>query len=343
MPTYDDIFIRDNFGDSGVVPSTGTPYQSPDVIPYQDGILSWGEVIGTYATGPDLGRPIVNQGRNNIFVRAKNLRLSGAATGSAFLYYSKASLLLLPTQWTQVTTGAGEPSVEFLSRSSSTQINPGEICLGREAFLLTKLPAAGDHYCLIAVASTPLHPWTVPPPFASNAEFARWVQNTPGVGWRNISIVPNTLVQIVSSYEFGSKSANPAYYHFSVVSPSGHNFPTNTAVSVQCTDPGSPINWSGTLPAPDANGNQLTGFDSYMPGNFEATLTATLTSPNNQPFPPNARLRISYFQYPSAPVDEVERSAGRYHTVARVVENVGPVTHTAFLILLGECWVYVAS
>lgn len=343
MTTYNDIFIRDNFGDSGVIPSTGNPWQSPDIIPYQSGILTWGQVTSTYPTGPDLGKPIVNQGLNNIFVRAKNLQQSGTETGSALLYYSKASLLLLPDQWIQVTTGAGQSSVPFLDQSNSPQINPGDICLGSEAFVLTNLPPTNDHYCLIGVASTPLHPWSLPPSFPSNSAFSLWVQNTPGVGYRNISLVPNTLIQVVSSYVFGSTTSTAAYYHFRVMSPSGNNFPTDTAVSVQCTDPRSPINWSGTLPAPDANGNQITGFDAYMPGDFSASLTATLTSPNNQPFPAGARLSITYYQYPPSTMDEVERSAGRYHTIARVVENVGPVAYTAFLIILGECWIYVAS
>jgi hypothetical protein len=342
--TYDDIYVRDNFGDRGIFPSTGAPYQSPDIIPYQNGILNWTQVLSTYANGPDLGKSIVNPGLNNIFIRAKNLQQSGTETGSASLYYAKSSLLLLPNQWTQAQTGGGQSSIPFLNQSNNTQINPNEICLGSQAFVLTGLPPVqGDHYCLIGVIQTPRHPVTLPTSFPSNTAFAQWVQTTPAVAWRNISVIPNTLVQSVSSYPFGSTSADQAYYHFRVMSPSGKNFPINTTVNVQCTDPRSPINWSGTLPAPDANGNQITGFDSYMPGNFMTSLTATVTSPNGQPFPTGAQLSISYYQYPSAAMDQLELSVGRHYPIARVVEGVGPVAFTAFLILLGECWLYVES
>jgi hypothetical protein len=339
MPTYNDIYVRDNFGDTGVIPSTGNPYQSPDVIPYQNGLISISQAISTY-NGPDLGKPIVNAGQNNIFIRAKNLQPSGTESGTVALSYSKASLLLLPNQWTSVLTGTGQGSVPFVNQAGNTQVNPNDILLGQQAFLLTGLPPTTDHYCLIAVVNTPNHPITVPSSFASNAAFVSWVQNTPAVGWRNIAVMPNTLVQQVMSYTFGSINQSSGYFYFRLMAASGNNYPTNTGLRLQCTDPRCQFNWTGTLPAPDSQGNQITVFEQYMPGNITTTLTATVTSSNGQPFPANSRLSVTYYQVPSSAPDELERSVTRQHLIVRPGETAAT---TASLVLLGECWIYVEN
>ena len=341
MSNYSDILVRDNFGDTGVTPSVGVPYQSPDIIPVQNGQLTWAQVTSTYANGPDLGKPIVQSGLNNIYVRAKNLQPTGTESGTAALSYAKASLLLLPNQWQSILTGTGGGSVTLLNSSNSPTLNPNDIALGNEAFVLTGLPPTNDHYCLVAIVTTPKTVVNVPSSFASNAAFASWVQNTPAVGWRNISIVPNTAVQIVRAYQFGSTSPTSAYFHFRIMSPSGANFPINTPVNVQCTDVRAPINWSGTLPPPDGQGNQITGFDASMPANFTASLTATLTSPNGAPFPAGAQLAISYYQYPSAAPTVLELATGRHVMLARHGADGVPIPVSGFFIPLGECWIYV--
>lgn len=158
MPTqYDDIYVRDNFGDTGVVPSNGVPYQSPDIVRYQNQILTWPLVSSSYS-GSDIGKAIVAPGQNNIYVRAKNLLQTGTETGSVALSYAKASLLLLPNQWTAVQTAGGAGSVPFVNQSGATNLNPNDVALSQQAFLLTNLPpAGGDHYCMIAIVTTPLH------------------------------------------------------------------------------------------------------------------------------------------------------------------------------------------
>lgn len=340
MTTYNDIFVRDNFGDAGVIPSIGNPYQSPDIIPYQNNILTVAQAVSTYS-GPDLGKTIVQQGLNNIYVRAKNLG-SSASGGTVGLSYANSSLILLPTQWVPIQTAGGAGQVPFVNQSGNLTIAPSEICLGNSAFVLTGLPSNSIHYCLVCVVQTPTHPVTVPTSFPNNAAFVAWIQNNPAVGWRNITQVPNTQVQVVSTYVFGSTDPNPGYFHFRVMAPSGYNFPVNTGVQVQCTDSRCPFTWSGSLPAPDSQGNQTTGFDQYMPGNITTTLTATLTSPNGQPFPSGGRLAITYYEYPSAAPSELELSVGRHVTITRQDAVQGPVLVNAYMIQIGECWTYIS-
>ncbi|MFZ1219461.1 MAG: hypothetical protein WAO00_09215, partial [Chthoniobacterales bacterium] len=310
------------------------------IIPYQNGLFTIAQAISTY-NGPDQGKPIINSGQNNIFLRAKNLQPTGTESGTVALNYAKASLLLVPAQWVAVLTGTGKSSVPFVNQAGNTQANPNDILLGQLAFLLTGLPpASNDHYCFIAIVTTPNHQVSVPASFPSNAAFASWVQNNPAVGWRNISVLPNTLVQQVMSYVFGNMNQSSGYYYFQLKAASGNNYPTNTGLQVQCTDLRCQFNWTGTLPAPDGQGNQITGFQQFIPGNITTTLTATMTSPNGQPFPANSRLSLTYYQVPSSTPDELELSVIREYLIVRPGEKEATATS---LILLGECSIYVEN
>ena len=186
---YRDVFVRDNFDDDGNAPSSGTVHLSPDIIPYQGGTLDVAQAIATYG-GPDIGKPFVQHGANNIYVRAKNLQPAGTESGTVQLYFCPSSLFMIPSQWTgnEVLTAGNTNTVSFVNAAGSMALNPGDICLTAEAFFLDGLPPTtnGDHYCLIAVVNTPNETTTIPSCFDSNAAFVAWVQNTPTVAWRNL-------------------------------------------------------------------------------------------------------------------------------------------------------------
>lgn len=333
MAQYSDIYARDNFGDTGVYPSTGNPYQSPDIIPLQSGTMTTATAASTYA-GPDQGKPILTPGANNVYVRVKNLR-SSAQTGTVALYWSPASLLLLPSDWTgnQVLTPNGLSQAPCINRAGGASLAPNEVGLGNPAFLLQGLPQIqNDHYCLVAVIATPNTTVQIPASFASNAAFSSWVQNNPAVAWRNISLVNNTVPTIVKNTNFASTSPAGAYFHFRIT---GRNFPPGSSVQSQCTDQRSPINQTVTLPSPDANGNQIAGFDTYLPGNFSSTLVNTITPPTGKNFIPGSTLTIDYYQYPEAEPDELERKVGRFVETSRE-EHGHRVRVGAYLIPLGQ-------
>ncbi|KFA92612.1 hypothetical protein [Archangium violaceum] len=332
---YNDLYSRDNFGDSGVVPSLGNPSMSPDIIPLQSGTLTW-PLVQTSYEGPDLGKPIVNSGVNNIYVRAKNAG-ANASSGTVNLYYSKASVFLLPSTWIPVMTPSGEGSVPLVDSNASRMIASGALALTNPAFLLTGLPQiSNDHYCFISVIQTPTHPVVVPKSFPSNAAFAQWVQNTPAVAWRNLTVVPNGQTQIVRAFQFGNINPGGAYFYFTFTA---QGCPTGTNLCVQCTDATNRIEWSGSLPAPDPQGNQITGFQNWVIGNFTGSLVVTLTSPSGA-FPPGTRFSFKYYQVPTSN-DALHRSVGRLVEVAQVHETLGPQRSMQFLIQLGECTLIV--
>jgi len=186
------------------------------------------------------------------------------------------------------------------------------------------------------VIQTPTHPVTVPPTFPSNAAFAQWVQDSPAVAWRNLSVVPNGQTQIVRAFQFGSTNPTGAYFYFSFTA---RDYPTGTGITVQCTDMSNPIQWSGSLPAPDMNGNQITGFQNWVIANFSGAVVVTLTSLGGA-FPSGATLKFRYYQVPDNS-DALHRAVGRFVEVAQVHETLGPQKFMAFLIPLGECTLIV--
>lgn len=331
---YNDLFIRDSFRDTGIFPSTGDACQSPDIIPQQNGTLAWATANSTYG-GPDQGKSIINGGVNNIYVRVKNLN-TAAGAGTASLYYANASLFLLPTTWTPVSAAGGAASVPLVDGTGNTNIAASGVAISSPSFLLTGLPA-GPHYCTIAVIQTPTHPVTVPTSFPSNAAFVQWVQNNPGVGWRNISYAPNQQTQTVRTFSFASVNPVAAYFHFRIL---GRGFVTGTAVNAQCSDQTCPISQNMTLPAADGQGNQITGFDASVPANFSGTLVVTLTSPGG-PFPPAATVTMTYYQYPSL-ADDAEMAVARPAQTVRH-SDVGAIESAPMLIQIGECTITMVS
>ncbi|SUA92373.1 hypothetical protein [Pandoraea pulmonicola] len=332
MAVYNDLYIRDTLQDNGTYPSTGTPYTSPDLIPFLGTLLEWGEANATY-NGPDIGEVVINDRPNNLYVRAKNLG-TAPSSGTASLYYANASLFLMPNTWTEIRSAEGDAALQLVDEKGDTTIQPNGVAISNPAFLLTSLPE-GAHYCLIGVLQTPSHRVVIPRTFQSNAEFSLWVKNNPAVGQRNISYIPSKVKSMTRNYDFGNANSTEELFHFSIV---GEGFEQGTEIVAESTDEKCQFLEKLSLPAPNKKGQQITGFDVDIPGNYRGAVTVSATSENN--FPEGATLSVNYYQYPvtlfdleaAAPVDIVRKMDGGKH-----------VSYAAVLIHVGRCTLIVSS
>lgn len=335
MP-YNDIYVRDNFDDTGDR-SSGIPYQSPDIIPYQSQQLTIAYAVSTY-NGPDIGMDVLaGPGKvNNIWVRAKNLQTQGQETGTVNLYWAPASLLMSPDQWLphQVSTSGGIQNPSFMNSDGKTSLNYKDVALSNPGFLLTGLPQVqpNEHYCFVAVVTTPNNSIDIPTSLAGNATFADWVQSHPQVAWRNIVLVGSALQQQISNWVFGNLDSSDRYVNISVTA---EGMPTGTTVRIQSTDHTCAFDQTGTFSPPAPTGLQICSFNVWVPGGYTGGwLTLTLTSPTSAPLPAG-NVSVTYNGYPSQTPSELEQRVLRPVTVARD-HGAGPVIETEDLIPLGE-------
>lgn len=332
------FLVRDYFGDSGSIPTSGPVYQSPDIIPYQNNTLSAGTASSTY-NGSDIGMNVISGAANNIYVRSMNLGAS-AQSGYATLYYSLASLLMQPTAWVnnQVATAGGSTTAAFDdTTTNSTSVGAGDIALTSPSFLLTSLqaPGAGQHYCFVAIGSTNAAPFTPPTTnFGSNNSFATWVQNNPNVAWRNFGYFASSQQNIVQTLQFGNASTQSRSV---ILGVSATNCPTGTAVQFVSTSQTCPFNFTIYLPQPNDQGTQSTSYQVTVPGDYYGTLTFTATPPQGGSFQSNSTLHASAIPLVDEPnMDEKHLRAARKFTTHLTKED-GSVEETELVgILVGE-------
>lgn len=341
MAQYTDIYVRDSLTDTGVFPSAGDAYRSPDIIPLQKGTLTAAQAATTY--GQDQGLAIVNSQVNNIYVRAKNLQPTGTEPGTVQVYRASAGLFLQPSLWNQnaLTTPGGSVTATFLDANNSSNLSPQAVGLSNPPFQIAAFPSPTLHWCLIAVVTTPKTTVVIPPTFPSSAAFASWVQQTPAVAWRNLVIVPSTTTQIVKTATFGNLDTSPSQMYFRMVAT---GLPAGTTVNALSTDALCPINQTVTLPAPTApGGQQITGFESIVPATYSTgVLTLTITPPTGRPFAPGGTLDVSYYAIPPEEPSELELSVMRDEL--HVVEQDGEhAAQTTALIHLGQINVQLTS
>jgi hypothetical protein len=302
MATYQGLLIRDNFQDNGINPPVGDLYTSPDIIPYQNATLDWATAASTYK-GPDIGKAVIDNTNNNIYIRGWNIG-SAPITATVDLYYADASLFLLPSTWTHVVLPVADNTmVNSSSGAPVTTIQPNTMALTQAPFNLDKLANPNVHYCFIAVANNNGVETPIPASFPSNAAFSLWVQDNPGVGWRNIVRGTPSQSTSVSYQTFGN--ANPVQNSF-IFSMQGVNLPAGTAWAANCNDQrlSKPYASSGLF---SSTGGASTLIDvpaniGNSTGNALMNMAFTFTAPGGQAFPSNASVVVTYYQVPTTSV-----------------------------------------
>ena len=340
MPNYLGLLLRDNFQDTGIIPSTGDLWISPDIIPYGTSTLAPSYAASTYG-GPDIGKAVVNNANNNIYVRSKNIS-NAAMTGNVNLYYANASLFLYPTTWLPVNLPVTNDAFVTTSSPPSTTIPVNGIALVQAPFTLGNIPT-NAHYCFICVVNNNGVPFTVPSSFTSNAAFALWVRNNANVAYRNITLNAGSPASVVSYTTFGNANPISSIMIFSVV---GVNVPTGTTWAASCNDARlpQPFNASGVFSSSGTASTQLTVPSNIAGGNPLMSMAFTFTNPNGQSFPSGTTFTVSYYQVPTqghiAEVDDdfraLEREASAEHRIAARSHHSREGFETATLILLGS-------
>ena len=225
---YNDLYFRANLGDTGTVPATGSLSSSPDIIPFGTAPTANPKKFFTDNYSKDVGKDLIARAPNYLYLRAKNLK-NGAQTGTIQLYYTKASLLLYPSLWQQnaIQTSSGASSVPVSAAAL------GGIAVTEDPFTWKPELISGDHYCLIGRVVTADHPNPIPQT-GRISDFAAYIANNRGMGWRNISVVDagSPTFSMSVGYEQGTEHGDM----FVAIRAKG--VPAGAEVAFSCATPG---------------------------------------------------------------------------------------------------------
>ncbi|MCI1640283.1 MAG: C1 family peptidase, partial [Bacteroidales bacterium] len=224
-PLYNDYFLRDSLNDFGQIPVSGTLCYSPDIVPAGMTILENPSKTLEENWFKDMGKDIVGNTDNHIYLRGRNLS-DEAKNIKLYLYYSKASLLLFPSLWKNNSIKNSNGN-DYYEGSVSRQ---GEVLVSESSFLWKPDKISkDDHYCLIARAETSAHPNPVPD-IDKISDFAKFIAENPGFVWRNVSVTSKDTpsFSVALDYEQGT-GAEEMYFIISCL-----NNTKGSSVSLTC-------------------------------------------------------------------------------------------------------------
>jgi hypothetical protein len=294
MPIWNDLLLRLNQSDNGTYPNRpGSPYQSPDIIPYGVAPIDNWQKFFTDNYGSDVGQnPVVNQD-NFIYSRAKNLAAT-AATGDYYGYWSPASALMWPKEWSGnvMTTAQGADHVVF----PSTLPNGIAVCSEPLKWKPSRL-GPNDHYCLVGRVVTAAHPNPIPN-VMKLPDFAQYIRDNPNMCWRNVTLIegaqPTTIYNV--NYDQGTEAGMMIVQiagTFLPVAPQGWR---PAQVAFNCSAPG-PTPLMLLNPTPITGTTQDFGLHTFVPASFKAPVTVSFWS-NNLPIDDKFNLDFQYYYAP---------------------------------------------
>ncbi|MDX8350871.1 S8 family peptidase [Cognatiyoonia sp. IB215182] len=195
-----DVYVRDNAGDDGSVPSTGGVSASPDVIVRPVAVAdpqgSFGEGSGT-ENDATLGFQVEAGQDNFIYVRMRNRGSQTANNVTADVYWSEVSTLVTPDMWNLI----GTTNPVNVPDDDSLVVTDGV------TWAEADIPGPG-HYCFVAILDHPADPAPVLP--ASFPSFSNFIRDNNNVAWRNFNVID----------DIGDPDADPSIQDFLVA-----NFP----------------------------------------------------------------------------------------------------------------------
>jgi serine protease len=176
-----DIYLRDNVGDIGVVPSAGSISASPDIIVrptlVADPDAEFGEGSGQENSNT-LGFEVESGQDNYIYVRMQNRGASDANGVSATVYWSEVSTLVTPASW------------HLIGNTAAINVPQGDTIAvaGPLTWPAAEIPATG-HYCFVGISQHVQDPAPpIPGPMDWNG-FTALIRNQNNVTWRNFNVV----------------------------------------------------------------------------------------------------------------------------------------------------------
>lgn len=169
-----DIFVRDSLSDTGVIPSIGTLYLSPDVITRSTLVAAPQTELADMTNG-DLGEPVEIGQPNYVYVRLQN---RGAEAGD----------VTINVYWTDPGSFANPSSWRLIGTSHANGVLPGSMRVaGPITWAEDNLPPEG-HFCLVTELDDHLDPAPDKSLINTSEQYVRYISQSNNYAWRNIEV-----------------------------------------------------------------------------------------------------------------------------------------------------------
>lgn len=272
MPTFNGFLVRDALSDTGVVPSSGYPYYSPDLICSPQVANPTAFFSANYTTDPNQPFQLGSQ-TNFIYVRAKNLAASTLSGWNMFVYRANASLFLNTSQWSNnpLSTITGNNFIPLPSSVSGAIAVGAGSTPGDGVFVMSGLST--NLFCLIGIASS-TNPPAIPAPFTTYDAYITWVRSNQNVCGRNLTVQQdfvNRQYSRIDSFSNPSNNSVPVLFQISITG----TLPAGSTFGVTC----SPLNVNSTW---NISQGAIQTASGMAPANFNGTVTTWGALPSGQ-------------------------------------------------------------
>lgn len=276
MPTYQDLFMRDLFGDDGSGPMDGYIAASPDIIPYGIDPLN---TASTRYGPPQIDLPLSNNTNNYIYVRATN-NAAHAASGRIYVYSILATLLSNVDAWRNNLL----QNSNTYSYARLVDVPAGQPAFADQPFVWNPQATEGQHFCLVARVETAANPNPLPASFTGWADFVRWVRTNPNVVWHNVGIVNKLPPQgYLNNLQFHNVNNAPTYYTFTATYS---GLPPGSVLRIHAL-PGPGFSGIDTRAMTINDGRGILSVSGAFPAYYHTLIQATCSFPGGPLTPPS--------------------------------------------------------
>lgn len=262
--TWEDLLVRSSTTDKGEIPAASPPpSSSPDLIPVGTMPVDPKTLIADMSSKP--AKDVFLNESNYIYARGVNLA-PGEQSGKIHLYYSLASLLQYPAQWS-----GNEIPLNDGSFGSPVQAAKGANFVTGSPFFWenVKSPGENTHYCLIGRVVTASHPNPIPE-IMELEDFAKWIAGNRGMSWRNISVVTDPNASTFEQKLKWEQGETTEAVHLMLVC---NKLPVGAEVAFSCGEEGpEPRIEIGRTRITNPN-VQLIGLVTTIPAKFDSWIT----------------------------------------------------------------------
>jgi hypothetical protein len=324
--SFNGFLVRDALSDTGVVPSPGYPYYSPDLICHDQVANPTAFFAANYSSDPSQKVQLGSQ-TNLIYVRAKNLASTTLSGWKMFVYRASGALFLNTNLWrnNRLSTSNGNAFVPLPTTP------PGTVAVGTGpmpvdgVFVLSGL--SSNLFCLVAIASQ-TDPPVIPDPFSRYEDYITWVRSNQNVSGRNLSITRDYRDRQYSRIDSFSNPGTASVPILFQIIVSG-DLPAGTTFGI--TSAPLDVNKSWNI----SEGREQ-GHYCKAPAGFNGTVTTWGSLPaGNSSWPNGTQIAINiYVGLPSS--SPAARYAVDFHSLRLNRGDIPGLGQSGVLVLLGS-------